>query len=458
MSIATVNPATGATERTFDEIDDAELERRLQVAHDAWLAHRRTGFAERAERINRAADLLDADAESLGRTITAEMGKTYAQAKAEVHKSARALRFYAENAERFLAPQPLPDPSVVDAKQAYAIFQPIGPVLAVMPWNFPVWQVIRFAAPAIMAGNVGLLKHASNVPQTALYIQDLFTRAGFPEGVFQTLLISSRRVEKVIRDPRVAAVTLTGSEPAGRSVSSIAADEIKKSVLELGGSDPVVVLPSADLDEAVKVGVAARMSNNGQACINAKRFIVHADVYDAFVEKFLARVAALRVGDPMEDGVDVGPLSSEGARRDLLGLVDDATAHGATVLAGGHAMDRPGWYVEPTVVSGITKDARLYYEEAFGPVASVYRVADIDEAIELANDTPFGLGAVAWTNDPAEQQRMVTELEAGTVVINGSTISYQEMPFGGHKRSGFGRELAAEGIREFMNLKSVRIC
>lgn len=458
MSIATVNPATGATERTFDEIDDAELERRLQVAHDAWLAHRRTGFAERAEMINRAADLLDADAESLGRTITAEMGKTYAQAKAEVHKSARALRFYAENAERFLAPQPLPDPSVVDAKQAYAIFQPIGPVLAVMPWNFPVWQVIRFAAPAIMAGNVGLLKHASNVPQTALYIQDLFTRAGFPEGVFQTLLISSRRVEKVIRDPRVAAVTLTGSEPAGRSVSSIAADEIKKSVLELGGSDPFVVLPSADLDEAVKVGVAARMSNNGQACINAKRFIVHADVYDAFVEKFLARVAALKVGDPMEDGVDVGPLSSEGARRDLLGLVDDATAHGATVLAGGHAMDRPGWYVEPTVVSGITKDARLYYEEAFGPVASVYRVADIDEAIELANDTPFGLGAVAWTNDPAEQQRMVTELEAGTVVINGSTISYQEMPFGGHKRSGFGRELAAEGIREFMNLKSVRIC
>ncbi|MGO2655950.1 MAG: aldehyde dehydrogenase family protein [Pseudoclavibacter sp.] len=458
MSIATVNPTTGAVEKSFDEIDDAELERRLQVAHDAWLAHRKTTFAERSAFLLKAADLLDADAETLGRTITVEMGKPLAQAVGEVHKSAKALRFYAEKAEGFLAPEPLDDPSIVDARQAFSVFQPIGPVLAVMPWNYPVWQVIRFAAPAIMAGNVGLLKHASNVPQTAVYLEELFLRAGLPEGVFQTLLIGARRVEKVIRDTRVAAVTLTGSEPAGRSVASIASDEVKKSVLELGGSDPFVVMPSADLDQAVATAVTARVSNNGQACINAKRFIVHADVYHEFLEKFVDAFSKLRLGDPLDAATDIGPVSTEQGREDLVELIEDAKANGASVLVGGSVPEGDGWFVEPTVIANLTPKARLFYEEAFGPVASVYKVSNLDEAIDLANDTPFGLGSAAWTNDEAEQQRFIAELDAGSVVINSSTISYQELPFGGTKRSGYGRELAAEGIREFTNLKSVRVC
>lgn len=457
MAIASVNPTTGVVEHEFDALDSVGVERALTLAHETWLTYRGTSFDQRTEWLRAAADLLDADAESLAKTITAEMGKPLGQAEGEVHKSARVLRFYAEHAAEFLAPEPLSNPSTVDAQRAYVAYQPIGPVLAVMPWNYPVWQVIRFAAPALAAGNVGLLKHASNVPQTALYLQELFERAGFPKGAFQTLLISSRQVEPVIRDPRVAAVTLTGSEPAGRSVASIAADEVKKAVLELGGSDPFVVLPSTDLDEAVAQGVAARISNNGQACINAKRFIVHEAVYAEFLEKFVDAFSKLRLGDPTDAATQVGPLSGEQAREDLLELIEDARAHGASVLVGGSAPEGPGWFLEPTVISNIPRSARLFYEEAFGPVASVYRVADIDEAIALANDTPFGLGAAAWTNDEAEQQRLAAELDAGNVVINGIVVSYQELPFGGTKRSGFGRELAAEGIREFTNVKSVRV-
>ena len=324
-----------------------------------------------------------------------------------------------------------------------------------MPWNFPLWQVMRFAAPALMAGNVGLLKHASNVPQTALYLQELFSRAGFPDGVFQTLLIGSKKVEAVLRDDRVVAVTLTGSGPAGSSVASIAGDEVKKSVLELGGSDPFIVLPSAALGRAAEVGAVARSLNNGQSCIAAKRFIVHADVADEFERLFVEQMASKVVGDPMDVRTEVGPLATEQQRADIVELVDDATAKGATVLCGGRVPDGPGWYYPPTVLTGITPDMRVHAEEVFGPVATLYRVATIEEAIELANGTDFGLGANAWTNDRAERERLITELEAGMVFINGNVTSYPELPFGGIKTSGYGRELTAHGIREFCNLKSV---
>jgi succinate-semialdehyde dehydrogenase / glutarate-semialdehyde dehydrogenase len=328
-------------------------------------------------------------------------------------------------------------------------------VLAVMPWNFPLWQVVRFAAPALMAGNVGLLKHASNVPQCALYLEDMFRRAGFPEGCFQTLLIGSGQVEAVLRDPRVAAATVTGSEPAGQSVASICGSEIKKTVLELGGSDAFVVMPSADLDLAAEVAVTARVQNNGQSCIAAKRFIVHDAVHDDFARRFVERMAALAVGDPMEDETDVGPLATEAGRNDIEALVGDALDQGATVLCGGQALDGPGWFYQPTVVTGITPEMRIDSEETFGPVATLYRVPDIDAAIELANRTSFGLGSNAWTQDPAEQERFMADLEAGAVFINGMTTSYPELAFGGIKRSGYGRELSDVGIREFCNLKSV---
>ncbi len=341
--------------------------------------------------------------------------------------------------------------------RALGRYQPLGPVLAVMPWNFPMWQVMRFAAPALMAGNVGLLKHASNVPQCALYLESVFLRAGFPEGCFQTLLVSSRRVESILRDPRVVAATLTGSEPAGRSVAAICGDEVKHTVLELGGSDPFVVMPSADLDRAAATAVEARVQNNGQSCIAAKRFIVHADVYDAFTDKFVSRMRALRVGDPFETSTDVGPVATEQGRADIEELVDDAVAAGASVLCGGRRLDGPGWFYPPTVIADITPDMRIYLEEVFGPVASLYRAADIEQALEIANATSFGLGSNAWTRDEAEQERFIADLEAGQVFINGKTVSYPELPFGGIKRSGYGRELAAHGIREFCNLKTVWI-
>jgi len=452
--IATINPATGETVKTFEAADSSEVSARIARAHERWLTYRNTSFEQRATWLRAAADLLDAEADDTARLMTTEMGKTLASAAAEVHKCAKGMRYYAEHAEALLADEPA-EASTVGAVQAYATYQPLGVVLAVMPWNFPLWQVVRFAAPALMAGNVGLLKHASNVPQTALYLDDVLRRGGFPEGCFQTLLITSGQVESVLRDPRVAAATLTGSEPAGRSVAAICGDEVKHTVLELGGSDPFVVMPSADLDKAAQVAVTARVQNNGQSCIAAKRFIVHTDVYDAFAEKFVARMKELTVGDPFDASTDVGPLATEQGRVDVAKLVDDAVGLGATVLCGGRSGEGPGWFYPPTVIADITEDMPLYREEVFGPVASLYRVADIDEAIKVANDTTFGLGSNAWTSDPDEQQRFVTDLQAGQVFINGMTISYPELPFGGIRRSGYGRELSGHGIREFCNLKTV---
>ncbi len=383
------------------------------------------------------------------------MGKPIGAARAEALKCVKGMRFYAEHAEGFLADQPLAEPARVNASRAWSRYEPLGVVLAVMPWNFPLWQVIRFAAPALMAGNTGLLKHASNVPASASYLGELFTRGGFPHGAFSTLLIGSAEVKAVIEDPRVKAVTLTGSEPAGRSVASIAAAQVKKSVLELGGSDPFIVMPSADLDAAIATAVTARVQNNGQSCIAAKRFIVHSQVYDRFADGFVSAMSALLMGDPLDEATQVGPIATESGRDELVGLVGDAVANGADVLVGGTAPERPGWFYPPTVVAGVTPGMRLYHEEAFGPVASLYRVDGIDEAIEIANATTFGLSSAAWTNDATEQDRFVRELQAGAVFVNGMTVSYPELPFGGIKHSGFGRELAAEGIREFCNLKTV---
>lgn len=457
MAIQTTNPATGKVLKTFESLDDAEVDSRIATAAKTAADYRRTTWAERAGWMQAAADILEDEQDHVGRIMTTEMGKTLKSAVAEAVKCAKGMRFYADHAERFLADEPLDDPQSVGASRAFARYQPLGVVVAVMPWNFPLWQVVRFAAPALMAGNVGLLKHASNVPQCALYLEDLFGRAGFPDGCFQTLLIGSAQVERVLRDPRVAAATVTGSEPAGQSVAAICGDEIKKTVLELGGSDPFVVMPSADLDLAAEVAVTARFQNNGQSCIAAKRFIVHEAVYEQFGERFVGRIRALKVGDPMDPQTDVGPVATESGRGDLHELVSDAVAGGATVLCGGAPIDGPGWFYQPTVVADVTPDMRMHREETFGPVAALYRVADIESAIELANATSFGLGSNAWTRDAAEEARFLDDLQAGAVFINGMTTSYPELPFGGIKRSGYGRELSAVGIREFCNQKTVWI-
>ena len=453
MAIATINPATGETLKTYGELSDAEIERCLAAAARAHASYRLTDFEARAGWMRRAADILDSENEQIAVMMTTEMGKTVAAARQEVAKCANACRFYADHAAGYLADEPA-DAGAVGAAQAYVTYQSLGPVLAIMPWNFPLWQAMRFAVPALMAGNVGLLKHASNVPQTALFMQDLFARAGFPEGTFQTLLISSRQVEGVLRDRRVTAATLTGSGP-GQSVAAIAGDEIKKVVLELGGSDPFIVMPSADLPTAARIGAFARCLNNGQSCIAAKRFIVHADVYDEFERLFVAEMAGKKVGDPMADSTDIGPLATEQGRDDVEELVADAAAKGARVLCGGVVPEGIGWYYPPTVLSGITPEMRVHTEEVFGPAATLYRVADIDAAIELANSTEFGLGANAWTDNEQERARFVRDLVAGMVFINGNVTSYPQLPFGGVKTSGHGRELAAEGIREFCNIKSV---
>ncbi|MFC8983969.1 NADP-dependent succinic semialdehyde dehydrogenase [Streptomyces sp. NPDC057115] len=457
MPIATVNPANGETLKTYQAMGEEEVERRLQLAEATFRTYRTTTFDERARMLHRAADLLDEDQDEVARMLTTEMGKPLRQARAEAAKCAKAMRWYADNAAALLADEE-PDASDVKdsgASRALVRYRPLGPVLAVMPWNFPLWQVVRFAAPALMAGNVGLLKHASNVPQTALYLEDLFHRAGFPEGTFQTLLIGSAAVDDVLRDERVRAATLTGSEPAGRAVASTAGEMIKKTVLELGGSDPFVVMPSADVERAAQVAVTARVQNNGQSCIAAKRFIVHTDVYDAFAERFAAGMKALTVGDPMEDGTDVGPLASEQGRADLEELVDDAVRSGATVLCGGERPDGPGWFYPPTVLADITREMRIHREEAFGPVATLYRAADLDEAVLIANDSPFGLSSNVWTRDEDEVDRFVRDLEAGGVFVNGMTASHPALPFGGVKRSGYGRELSGHGIREFCNITTV---
>ncbi|OEU99346.1 MULTISPECIES: NADP-dependent succinic semialdehyde dehydrogenase [Streptomyces] len=459
MPIATVNPADGTTVKTFDPLSAAEVEQRLADADAAFRGYRTTTFEERARLLNAAADLLERETEGVARVMTTEMGKPLAAARAEAAKCVKAMRWYARNAEELLAPEyPAPgDVADSGAVRAEVRYRPLGPVLAVMPWNFPLWQVVRFAAPALMAGNVGLLKHASNVPQTALYLGDLFHRAGFARGCFQTLLISSGAVEEVLRDPRVVAATLTGSEGAGRAVASVAGDEIKKTVLELGGSDPFVVMPSADVEAAARTAVTARVQNNGQSCIAAKRFLVHTDVFDAFAERFTAGMLGLTVGDPMEPGTDVGPLSGARGREDLEELVTDALAQGAQALCGGRRPQglEQGFYYEPTVLTGVTAQMRIHREETFGPVATLYRVADLEEAVTLANDTPFGLSSNVWTRDECEADRFVQDLQAGGVFFNGMTASHPALPFGGVKRSGYGRELAGHGIREFCNATTV---
>jgi succinate-semialdehyde dehydrogenase/glutarate-semialdehyde dehydrogenase len=456
MAIATVNPASGETVKTYDEMSEADLERALAAAAAAAASYRLTGFDDRAEWMRRAAGILDSEQDQIAAMMTTEMGKTLVAARQEVAKCASACRYYADHAAGFLADEAA-DAGAVGAQDAYVTYQPLGPVLAIMPWNFPLWQAMRFAVPALMAGNVGLLKHASNVPQTALFMQDLFTRAGFPYGTFQTLLVGSGRVEAILRDRRVTAATLTGSGPAGQSVAAIAGSEIKKVVLELGGSDPFVVMSSADLRAAAQVGAVARCLNNGQSCIAAKRFIVHEAVYEEFEHLFTEQMASKVVGDPMLEGTDVGPLASEQQRDDVEKLVADAVAKGAKALCGGAAPEGPGFYYPPTVLAGITEEMRVHTEEVFGPVATLYRVPDIDAALELANGTEFGLGANVWTNDEQEQSRFIRDFVAGMVFVNGNVTSYPQLPFGGVKTSGHGRELSVQGIREFCNIKSVWI-
>jgi succinate-semialdehyde dehydrogenase/glutarate-semialdehyde dehydrogenase len=455
MAIAIINPTTGQLEQEFEPHTAEKVESSIAEAQSAFEALRATTYDERGAWMRRAADITESEVEQTARMLVVEMGKPIGQARAEVLKCAKNMRFYAEHAEHFLADEPLPDASVVGASRAYTRYQPLGVVLAVMPWNFPLWQVVRFAAPALMAGNTGLLKHASNVPSSALYLDTLFERAGFPAGSFRTLLIGSGMVDQVVRDARVKAVTLTGSEGAGRAVAATAGGQIKKSVMELGGSDPFIVMPSADLEAAATTAVRARVLNNGQSCIAAKRFIVHADIYDEFAGLFAAKMAALNVGDPLDEAVDVGPIATASGRDELAELVDDAVAKGATVLTGGHSLPRDGWFYEPTVLADLTDEMRIVLEEAFGPVASLYRAQSREEAVEIANQTTFGLSSAVWTNDPEDEAYFVTNLDAGAVFVNGMTVSYPELPFGGIKASGFGRELAAAGIREFTNLKTV---
>ncbi len=454
MPIATINPATGEVVKTFDPMSAGQVDSALSTAVAGFAALRRTPFADRAGWMRAVADILDREADEVAALMTTEMGKTLAAAKAEVGKCATACRFYADHAEALLADEP-GDADAVGARRAYVRYRPIGPVLAIMPWNFPLWQAMRFAVPALMAGNVGLLKHASNVPQTALFLGELFRRAGFPDGAFQTLLVGSDQVERVLTDERVRAATLTGSDAAGRSVAEIAGRVLKKTVLELGGSDPFVVMPSADLDRAAAVATTARCQNNGQSCIAAKRFIVHADVYDEFASAFVRRMSGLVVGDPMADGTDVGPLATESGRDGVHEQVRDAVDKGATVLYGGEVPDRPGWWYPPTVVADLDAGMRMWREEVFGPVAALFRASSYEHAIELANDSPFGLGSNAWTDDPAEQERFAEDLDAGMAFINGMTTSYPQLPFGGVKDSGYGRELSTQGIREFCNIKTI---
>ena len=451
--IASINPATGETVRTFATATAAEIEAALARADAAWHAYRRTPLAARAGWLRAAAGILESEQDRFGRLMTLEMGKPIAAARAEAAKCALACRYYAEHGERLLADEP------VDAGpgRAFIRYQPIGAVLAVMPWNFPFWQVFRFAAPALMAGNVGLLKHASNVPQCALAIEEMIRRAGFPAGVFQTLLIGAAAVERILDDPRVKAATLTGSEPAGIAVAGQAGRRIKKTVLELGGSDPFIVMPSADLERAVRTAVQARVINNGQSCIAAKRFIVDERLAGEFERRFVAGMAALRVGDPMDESTDVGPLATPAILEELASQVSRSVAMGARVLSGGYRMERSGNFYAPTVLAGVPENAPAYREELFGPVAVIFRARDIGDAIRLANDTAFGLGASAWTADPDEQQRFIDEIESGMVFINGMVASDPRLPFGGVKRSGYGRELAAQGLREFVNIKTVRI-
>ncbi|MBF2027762.1 MAG: NAD-dependent succinate-semialdehyde dehydrogenase [Oscillatoriales cyanobacterium C42_A2020_001] len=451
MGIATINPATGEVVKTFEALTDAELAEKVALAQETFEQYRETSFEQRSHWLHAAANILDAEKEAFGQVMTLEMGKPLKAAIAEVEKCAMVCRFYADHAAEFLKDVP----GQTDASKSFVRYQPLGVVLAVMPWNFPFWQVFRFAAPALMAGNVGLLKHASNVPQSALAIEDILLQAGFPQGAFQTLLIGANKVAPLMEDPRIKAATLTGSEPAGASLAAAAGTQIKKVVLELGGSDPFIVMPSADLEAAVSTAVTARMINNGQSCIAAKRFIVADAIADEFEAKLLAKYKELKVGDPMLPDTDIGPLATPAILQDIVQQVEAIAQEGAKILIGGARPERPGNYYLPTIVTSIPDDSKLGKEEFFGPVALLFRVGDSDAAIRLANGTPFGLGSSAWTNDPAEQERFINEIEAGCVFINSMVKSDPRLPFGGIKRSGFGRELGIQGIQEFVNIKTV---
>lgn len=453
MAIATINPATGEVIKTFQPLSDVEIEKKLQLAAEVFRQERKTPFAVRAQRMLMAAEILERDKEKFAHLMTLEMGKTYKSAVAEAVKCTTACRYYAENTERFLADE------VVEtgAKKSFIRYLPIGPILAVMPWNFPFWQVIRFAAPALMAGNVGLLKHASNVPQCALAIENIFLEAGFPEGAFQTLLIGSGQVDAVLNDPRVVAATLTGSEQAGIQVGIGAAKRIKKVVLELGGSDPFIVMPSANLDAAISTAVQARIQNNGQSCIAAKRFIVAEPIADEFERKFVAKMESLKIGDPFDEKTELGPLSTPDGVKDIERDVQKTVQAGAKLLTGGHPLLRPGNFYAPTVLTNVPKGSPAYSEEFFGPVASIFRVKNIDEAIQIANDVRFGLGSSIWTNDDKERECFINEIEAGMVFFNKMVASDPRVPFGGVKASGHGRELSKVGIHEFVNTKTVWI-
>ncbi len=453
MPFATTNPATGKVEKEFPAHTPEQVHALLGRAVAAFANYKTTTFGERALHLITAAELLEAEVPDIARILTTEMGKTFAAAKGEVSKCAVGLRWFADNAEALLADEPIKSA----ATQSYVHYQPLGPVLAVMPWNFPLWQVIRFAAPALMLGNVGLLKHASNVPQTALALEDLFRRAGLPEGVFTNLFVESKDIADLIQDPRIAAVTLTGSERAGMSVGSAAGHAIKRSVLELGGSDPFIVTPSADLEASVRTAITARVQNNGQSCIAAKRFIVVGDVADEFEARFIEGMDALVVGDPFDPATDIGPIVTEAQRDELVGQVEAARRQGATVHAGAKVPDGDGWWFPPTVLSGITMDMPVAQEEIFGPVAMVLAVPDLDAAIEAANATSFGLGSSVWSDDDDEIARCIEEIEAGAVFVNAMVASTPELPFGGTKRSGYGRELSELGLKEFANAKTVWI-
>ena len=453
MAIASINPATGEKLKEFSPFDDAEIEKRLTAAEKAFRKYRRTRFNDRSVRLEAVAELLFHEKEKFAKIITLEMGKLFRASVEEIEKCARGCRFYAENGERFLEDEP----AQTDAAESYVQYQPLGPVLAIMPWNFPFWQVFRFAAPALTAGNVGLLKHASNVPQCALAIEQIFCRAGFEDGVFQTLVVEPEQVEKLIVDPRVKAVTLTGSEKAGSAVASMAAREIKKSVLELGGSDAFIVMPSADFESALNTAIKARTINTGQSCIAAKRFMIADQIYDEFLGQFVERMRALKLGDPMDDATEMGPLATEQILQGVHDQVQKSIAAGAKSLTGGNRIHGPGFFYEPTVLVDVPKESPAYREEVFGPVASIFRVRNAADAIELANDSAFGLGSSAWTNDPEEQKLFTSELETGMVFVNAMVASDPRLPFGGVKRSGFGRELGTAGIREFTNTKTIWI-
>jgi len=453
MPIATINPATGETVRTFEPLSNAEVDAKIQSAHDAFRSHRLTSYAERATKMRRAADILESEKDRWARLMTLEMGKTLKSAGDEALKCALGCRFYADNAESLLANEEVAS----NAGRSFVAYQPLGVVLAVMPWNFPFWQVFRFAAPALMAGNTGLLKHASNVPQSALAIEEILCRAGFSNGEFLTLLIGSSQVARVLDDKRVVAATLTGSEPAGREVASQCGKQIKKTVLELGGSDPFIVMPSANLDEAVQTAVRARCINNGQSCIAAKRFIVHESIYAEFERRFTDGMKSLKVGDPMDLATEVGPIATAAGLSELDDQVKRAVAGGSRLLAGGKRVSGPGNFYEPTVLADVPKSCPVYYEEIFGPVAMLYRASDVDEAIEIANDSDFGLGSSVWTNDEAERAQFIRDIQAGAVFVNGMVASDPRLPFGGVKNSGYGRELSEFGPREFCNIKTVWI-